>query len=151
MKQRLKLYFSCALIILLIGCNTKNHNKDTKEQTVTQQIESTSIQETTEQEEKTNLILSEKESISCIAKALDSDENEKYASYILDFLISSGIPVSDIVAASIVGENEYSCRYLLQITDSENRCYVIGLEDHYSIIGIKKDSKDGDWIFTVTQ
>lgn len=148
MNKKLTLLIGCFLLTILSGCGTANNIASATTQSNTQPSENITEQ-TIKEEQKT--LLSNKDNISCIAQALNSDDNEKYAYSIIDFLSLSGLPISTIVQAQMVGENEYSCRYLLEIKDADNRCYVIGLEDNYSVVGIKQDSKEGDWIFTVTK
>lgn len=147
MNRKISLLVVYSLLIILSGCGTANNITNATTQSNTP---SGNITEQIIEEEQTPL-LSNKDNISCIAEALNTDDNEKYACSIIDFLSLSGLPISTIVQAQMVGENEYSCRYLLEITDADNRCYVIGLEENYSGVGIKKDSKEGDWVFTVTK
>lgn len=148
MNKKITLLIGCSLLIILSGCGTVNNITNATTQSNTQPSEN--ITEQIIEKEQSEL-LSNKDNISCIAEALDTDDNEKYACSVIDFLSLSGLPISTIVQAQMVGENEYSCRYLLEITDADNHCYVIGLEENYSGVGIKKDSKEGDWIFTVTK
>lgn len=147
MNKKISLLVGCSLLIILSGCGTANNitNETTQSNTPSGNITEQII------EEEQTPPLSNKNNISCIAEALNTDDNEKYACSIIDFLSLSGLPISTIVQAQMVGENEYSCRYLLEITDADNRCYVIGLEENYSGVGIKKDSKEGEWVFTVTK
>lgn len=147
MNKKISLLVVYSLLIILSGCGTANNITNATTQSNTP---SGNITEQIIEEEQTPP-LSNKNNISCIAEALNTDDNEKYACSIIDFLSLSGLPISTIVQAQMVGENEYSCRYLLEITDADNRCYVIGLEENYSGVGIKKDSKEGDWVFTVTK
>lgn len=147
MNRKISLLVVYSLLIILSGCGTANNITNATTQSNTP---SGNITEQIIEEEQTPL-LSNKDNISCIAEALNTDDNEKYACSIIDFLSLSGLPISTIVQAQMVGENEYSCRYLLEITDADNRCYVIGLEENYSGVGIKKDSKEGDWVFTITK
>lgn len=148
MSKKITLLIGCSLLVILSGCGTANNITNATTQSNTQPSEN--ITEQIIEKEQSEL-LSNKDNISCIAEALNTDDNEKYACSVIDFLSLSGLPISTIVQAQMVGENEYSCRYLLEITDADNRCYVIGLEENYSGVGIKKDSKEGDWIFTVTK
>ncbi len=146
--KKILLFIMCFLLTLICGCTVTKQNTNETKQTETQLFQN-HPEQTTQEEKKTTL--SDKNSISCVAQVLNSDDNEKYALSIIDFILLSGLPINTIIQADIIGENEYSCRYLLQIIDSDNRCYIIGLEDNYDCIGIKENSKEGDWIFTVTK
>lgn len=93
-------------------------------------------------------VLSE-DSLSCIAQALDTEDNEKYAYQIADVLVKLEQPAGDIVEAELFKTDEDTDDSLLQVTDSQDRVYVIYLDRHYFVYAIKKDSKDGDFVYMV--
>lgn len=94
------------------------------------------------------------ESISHIADALTDEtvENrQKYALQIAEHLYLSSLPVSDIVKAEIVEQDDRFGESQIQVTDSQDRTYVVVVTDKYYLVGIKADSKDGEWVFIVTR
>lgn len=82
-------------------------------------------------------------SILCIAKALSGEDKTKHATYISEYLGMSGLPVKAIVRAQMIGP------YLLEVKDITGKIYVVCMNERYGLIGIKEDSLNGAWVFTV--
>lgn len=82
-------------------------------------------------------------SILCIAKALSGEDKTKHATYISEYLGMSGLPVKAIARAQMIGP------YLLEVEDITGKIYIVCMNERYGLIGIKEDSLNGAWVFTV--
>lgn len=138
MKQLVKIIICCILISMCMGCNTKESETTTEQMT----------QEKQSQEE--HPVISD-ESIKCLEGALSSDDNKKYAGYIAEYLYLSEIDVDTIIRANVVEKANEKDSIFIEVEDSQNRIYVVVLSEKYSLIGIKENTVDGQWIFMVKQ
>ena len=152
MSKFIKVTMSCLLMALITGCNVREENNITNTEFSTQENNITntefSKQERVSKEE--HPVLSEG-SIACIAEGLDSVDNDKYARYIAEYLYLAEIPIDAIINAKEVANNDGKNRIYIEVEDSQNRIYVVVVSEKYSLIGIKENTIDGEWIFTVTQ
>ncbi len=148
MKNRWKRVVASVMMLTLLalntGCDMKEVEKD----------ESTDTGATTEyvaqdKSQEEHPVLSE-ESLVNIESALDSDDNKKYATYIAKYLHLSGIAVGTIVNANVLEKQDAENRIFVELKDSEDRVYVVVLTQKYGLVGIKENSADGKWVFTVT-
>lgn len=95
-------------------------------------------------------VLSEK-SLICIEGALSSDDNKKYAGYIAKYLFLSEVAVDTIINANVIESEDEENKIFVEVEDSQKRIYVVVVTEEYDLIGIKENSIDGQWVFTVTQ
>lgn len=119
-------------------------NKETDVEIATEDV----AQEKKSQEE--HPVLSE-ESLTCIEEALNSDDNKKYADYIAKYLFLSEIAVDTIINANVIESEDEENKIFVEVEDSQKRIYVVVITEEYDLIGIKENSIDGQWVFTVTQ
>lgn len=144
MKQFVKTIICCALIVICMGCNIKESEKNKEVEMTTEHV----TQEKQSQEE--HPVLSD-ESLICLEGALSSNDNKKYAGYIAKYLYLSEIAVDTIIRANVVEKPDDKDRIFIEVEDSQNRIYVVVVSEKYDLIGIKENAIDGQWIFIVTQ
>lgn len=82
-------------------------------------------------------------SILCIAQALSGEDKTKHATYISEYLGMSGLPVKTIIRAQIIEP------YILEVEDTNGKIYVVCMNERFGLIGIKENSLNGAWVFTV--
>lgn len=147
MKRVIKVLICCAFLALSTGCNTKEAKEETDVGITTEDVtQEKQSQEKQSQEE--HPVLSE-ESLACIEGALNSDDNKKYAGYIGKYLFLSEIAVDAITNANIIEMQDEDNRIFIEVEDSQKRIYVVVVTEEYSLIGIKENSIEGQWVFTV--
>ncbi len=144
MKKMIRMIMCCSLLALNTGCDMKEVEKDR----ITD-IGATTEYVTKDKSQEEQPVLSE-ESLANIESALDSDDNKKYATYIAKYMNLSGLSVDTIVNAKVIEKQDAENRILVELKDSEDRVYVVVLTQKYGLIGIKENSVDGQWVFTVT-
>lgn len=82
-------------------------------------------------------------SVSCIAAAITDNDNIKYARYIAEYLGKAGLSIGLIVQAQMIEP------YCLEVKDESGTTYVVCMNERYGLIGIRKNSLNGPWVFTV--
>lgn len=87
--------------------------------------------------------ITQSSSILCIAEALSGEDKTKHATYISEYLGMSGLPVKTIIRAQIIEP------YILEVEDTSGKIYVVCMNERYGLIGIKENSLNGAWVFTV--
>ena len=143
MKSVMKILICCTFLALSTGCNTKEAKEETEAKITSEDIAKE------KQSQVEHPVLSE-ESLSCIEGALNSDDNKKYAGYIGKYLFLSEIEVDSIMNANVVEVWDEDNRIFIEVEDSQERIYVVVVNEEYSLIGIKENSIEGQWVFTVT-
>ena len=145
MKKMIRTIICCSLLALNSGCDMKEVENEKATE-----IDATTEYSTQDKSQEEHPVLSE-ESLANIESALDSDDNKKYATYIAKYLHLSGISVDTIVGAKVIEKQDAENRIFVELKDSQARIYVVVLSQNYGLIGIKENSVDGQWVFTVTQ
>ena len=145
MKRVVKIFIGCLLIVNLMSCG----RVDKENQTFEGSEAFTYAQDVTEQIPKEEHPVMSEESIDNISAVFDGEKKDEYATQIATYLYLSGLSVSDIMKAEML-ESADSEEKLIKVTDSENRSYAVVLTKKFGLIGIKENSQEGDWVFTVT-
>ncbi len=109
---------------------------------IKQKEESSSEIKTNNLRKETPKIMQE-DNMLCIAQAFSGDNRRKYATYVCEYLAMSNLAINTIIRAQMIGP------YQLEIEEQNNKVYVVCMSENYGLIGIKENSLDGKWIFTV--